>query len=104
MVVGGVDVLVNPVMVTGFSLLGALSTRNDDPKAASRPFDTQRVGRCRNRMTVQFELAKVTGARHAIIHERTGKYLTTIGVIRHVFHQGLTGGLGDAAMHLPVDQ
>ena len=44
MVVGGVDVLVNPVMVTGFSLLGALSTRNEDPKAASRPFDTQRDG------------------------------------------------------------
>ncbi len=44
MVVGGVDVLVNPVMVTGFSLLGALSTRNDDPQAASRPFDTHRDG------------------------------------------------------------
>ena len=44
MVVGGVDVLVNPVMVTGFSLLGALSTRNDDPQAASRPFDCHRDG------------------------------------------------------------
>ncbi|MCP4809029.1 MAG: beta-ketoacyl-[acyl-carrier-protein] synthase family protein [Proteobacteria bacterium] len=44
MVVGGADLLVNPVMVTGFSLLGALSTRNEDPSAASRPFDKHRDG------------------------------------------------------------
>lgn len=44
MIVGGVDVLVDPLMITGFSLLGALSTRNDDPQAASRPFDVERDG------------------------------------------------------------
>ena len=44
MIVGGVDVLVDPIMVTGFSKLGALSTRNDDPPAASRPFDVDRDG------------------------------------------------------------
>lgn len=44
MIVGGVDVLVDPVMVTGFSKLGALSTRNDEPEAASRPFDRDRDG------------------------------------------------------------
>ena len=44
MVVGGVDALVDPMMVTGFSLLGALSTRNEDPQAASRPFDVGRDG------------------------------------------------------------
>ena len=44
MVVGGVDLLVNPVMVTGFALLGALSTRNEDPQGASRPFDSGRDG------------------------------------------------------------
>ncbi len=44
MVVGGVDVLVGPLMITGFSLLGALSTRNEDPQAASRPFDLARDG------------------------------------------------------------
>ena len=42
--VGGVDVLVDPIMLTGFSLLGALSTRNEDPAAASRPFDQDRDG------------------------------------------------------------
>ena len=44
MIVGGADVLVDPIMVTGFSKLGALSTRNDDPTAASRPFDIDRDG------------------------------------------------------------
>jgi 3-oxoacyl-[acyl-carrier-protein] synthase II len=44
MIVGGVDVLVDPVMVVGFALLGALSTRNDDPVRASRPFDRSRDG------------------------------------------------------------
>ena len=44
MVVGGVDVLVDPIMLTGFSLLGALSTRNAEPERASRPFDAERNG------------------------------------------------------------
>ena len=37
MIVGGVDVLVDPIMVTGFSRLGALSTRNDAPDKARVP-------------------------------------------------------------------
>jgi len=44
MIAGGVDVLVGPLMVTGFSLLGALSTRLDAPERASRPFDVDRDG------------------------------------------------------------
>lgn len=44
MIVGGVDVLVDPIMITGFALLGALSTRNDAPERASRPFDVDRDG------------------------------------------------------------
>lgn len=43
-IAGGADVLVDPIMVTGFSLLGALSTRNDAPARASRPFDLERDG------------------------------------------------------------
>jgi len=44
MIVGGVDLLVDPIMITGFSLLGALSTRNSSPSSASRPFDIDRDG------------------------------------------------------------
>lgn len=43
-IAGGVDTLVDPLMVAGFSLLGALSTRNDSPETASRPFDRDRDG------------------------------------------------------------
>ncbi len=41
---GGADSMVNPFHVAGFCLLGALSTRNDDPTTASRPFDEGRNG------------------------------------------------------------
>jgi len=41
---GGTDTLVEAFMLSGFSLLGALSTRNDDPARASRPFDRDRDG------------------------------------------------------------
>lgn len=44
MVAGGVDALSEPLMVVGFSKLGALSTRNDAPEHASRPFDLHRDG------------------------------------------------------------
>jgi 3-oxoacyl-[acyl-carrier-protein] synthase II len=41
---GGADSLAGELLLAGFCLLGALSTRNDDPKAASRPFDKDRDG------------------------------------------------------------
>ncbi len=44
MIAGGVDALSEPLMVVGFAKLGALSTRNDDHAAASRPFDRDRDG------------------------------------------------------------
>ena len=43
-VCGGTDSLVEAFMVSGFSLLGALSERNDSPTSASRPFDRTRDG------------------------------------------------------------
>ena len=44
MLVGGADSLAGELLLAGFSLLGAISRRNDDPKGASRPFDRQRDG------------------------------------------------------------
>ncbi len=44
MVCGGVEAAISPVGVTGFANLKALSSRNDDPKHASRPFDLDRDG------------------------------------------------------------
>ena len=44
MLSGGTHSMIHPFGVTGFNLLTALSTRNDDPKKASRPFDNERDG------------------------------------------------------------
>jgi 3-oxoacyl-[acyl-carrier-protein] synthase II len=44
MVVGGVEAAITPIAIAGFANMKALSTRNDDPKRASRPFDLDRDG------------------------------------------------------------
>ena len=44
MVTGGAEAVICPTGVSGFSAMKALSTRNDDPEAASRPFDKDRDG------------------------------------------------------------
>jgi 3-oxoacyl-[acyl-carrier-protein] synthase II len=44
MLSGGTHTMIHPFGVTGFNLLTALSTRNDEPKRASRPFDRDRDG------------------------------------------------------------
>jgi len=44
MLVGGTEASVNELCVGGFSSMRAMSTRNDDPTTASRPFDTNRDG------------------------------------------------------------
>lgn len=41
---GGTHSMIHPFGVTGFNLLTALSTRNDEPTRASRPFDRDRDG------------------------------------------------------------
>jgi|TARA_B110000003_G_scaffold274818_1_gene315740 3-oxoacyl-[acyl-carrier-protein] synthase II len=44
MVAGGSEATITPLTVAGFSSAKALSTRNDDPKTASRPWDVDRDG------------------------------------------------------------
>ena len=44
MVAGGAEAAITPLTVAGFCSAKALSSRNDDPKTASRPWDTDRDG------------------------------------------------------------
>ena len=44
MICGGTEAAVTPLAVAGFASARALSTRNDDPTTASRPFDKTRDG------------------------------------------------------------
>ncbi|MGA2525481.1 MAG: beta-ketoacyl-ACP synthase II [Smithellaceae bacterium] len=44
MITGGVEAAITPLAVGGFSAMRALSTRNDEPQKASRPFDQSRDG------------------------------------------------------------
>ena len=44
MIAGGSEAAVTPMSVGGFAAMRALSTRNDDPTRASRPFDKDRDG------------------------------------------------------------
>jgi 3-oxoacyl-[acyl-carrier-protein] synthase II len=44
MISGGTHSMIHPFGVTGFNLLTALSTRNEEPQKASRPFDRLRDG------------------------------------------------------------
>ncbi|MGI8555286.1 MAG: beta-ketoacyl-ACP synthase II [Pyrinomonadaceae bacterium] len=44
MICGGAESAITPMAVAGFASMRALSTRNDDPQHASRPFDLERDG------------------------------------------------------------
>ena len=44
MITGGTEAVISPTCIGGFNSMKALSTRNDDPQRASRPFDRDRDG------------------------------------------------------------
>jgi 3-oxoacyl-[acyl-carrier-protein] synthase II len=43
-IAGGAEAVITPLCVGGFSVMRALSTRNDEPQRASRPWDSERDG------------------------------------------------------------
>ncbi len=60
---GGCDSAVTPITLAGFSNLRALSRRNDNPEAASRPFDKGRDGFVLGEGGAVFVLEKASSAR-----------------------------------------
>lgn len=65
---GGSEAAINPVGMGGFNAMNALSTRNDDPVTASRPFDAERDGFVMGEggagiILEEYEHAKARGAK-----------------------------------------
>jgi 3-oxoacyl-[acyl-carrier-protein] synthase II len=68
MIAGGSEATITPMGIGGFGALRALSTRNDEPGRASRPFDKDRdgfvVGEGAGTLILEeYEMAKARGAR-----------------------------------------
>jgi 3-oxoacyl-[acyl-carrier-protein] synthase II len=112
MLVGGAEMATTPVGLGGFAAARALSTRNDNPEAASRPWDRDRDGFVLGDgagvlMLEEYEAAKARGAR--IYAELTG-----FGMSGDAYHMTLPpeDGRGAAAAMrnalqdagLPVDE
>ena len=75
MLAGGTEASVTPTTIAGFANMTALSTRNDSPETASRPFDATRDGfvggeRARRVLLEELEHARARGA--TIIAEIVG--------------------------------
>jgi 3-oxoacyl-[acyl-carrier-protein] synthase II len=68
MITGGAEAVVSPMAIGGFSAMKALSTRNDEPTKASRPWDKDRDGFVLSEgaavlILEEYERAKKRGAR-----------------------------------------
>ncbi len=84
MLSGGTHSMIHPFGVTGFNLLTALSTRNEEPTRASRPFDRDRDGFILGEgagMVILEELSHAR-ARGATIHGEIVGYGSTADAFR----------------------
>ena len=112
MLAGGTHSMIHPLGLTGFILLTAMSTRNDDPARASRPFDRDRDGFVLGEgggvlVLEELEHAK---ARGAAIHGEVAGHCSTADAFRltdsHDEGRGaiaaMRGALADAGVN-PAD-
>ncbi len=103
MICGGAEASITPLGVAGFSSAKALSFRNDDPKTASRPFDSERDGFVigEGSGVLVLETLENAKARGANIHAELIGYGTTCDA--HHITSPTPGGVGGAeAMRLAL--
>jgi 3-oxoacyl-[acyl-carrier-protein] synthase II len=79
MVAGGSEAAIVSVAMAGFNVMDAISTRNDDPKGASRPFDRDRDGFVAGEggAALILESLEHARARNAMIYSELSGYATT---------------------------
>ena len=109
MVTGGTEAAITPMGISGFASMRALSTRNDEPARASRPFDRDRDGFVLSEgagivILEEYEMAKARGAR--IYAEVLGYGVSADG--GHITHpdaegigaaKAMTAALADAKLN-----
>ncbi len=94
-VAGGAEACIHPLPLAGFSQMQALSTRNDAPEAASRPFDKARDGFVLGEGAgiLVLERAEYARARGARVHSR----LIGAGMTADAFHIAAPDPVGAGA-------
>jgi len=98
MICGGAESAITPMSVAGFAAMRALSTRNDDPPRASRPFERDRdgfvIGEGAGIMILEeLEFAKRRGAR---IYAEVAGY----GMTADAFHITMPDDTGSGAIRV----
>ena len=97
MIAGGSEAAITPMGVGGFAAMRALSTRNDDPTRASRPFDKDRDGFVMGEgagIVILEELASAKRRGATIYAELVGYGMTS----RRVPHHGASPRTATAAI------
>jgi 3-oxoacyl-[acyl-carrier-protein] synthase II len=104
-IAGGAEAAVNPLIISGFTVMGALSVNNDDPARACRPFDLNRDGFVMSEGSVVLILEELDHAkeRNAPILAEIIGYGTSIDAY-HMAAPREDGGGAIACMRQAIEQ
>jgi 3-oxoacyl-[acyl-carrier-protein] synthase II len=102
---GGTEAGILPLTIAGFNTMGALSTRNDDPAGACRPFDANRDGFVisEGAVVLVIESLEHAQARGATIHAEIVGYGTSVDA-NHIAAPLETGDGARLAMQNALDR